>query len=90
MKFEEFKASKKGQLVLEMLSDHDAQVEMVCLSKHGLPAAQAVGAEIGKLVGDLDDTVVDLDLGERRRHDPTLAAGPTAARDPWPVPAGRR
>ncbi len=56
MTFEDFKASKKGQLVMEVLNDHDAQIEMVCLSKHGLPAAQAVGAEIGKLVGDLDDT----------------------------------
>jgi hypothetical protein len=54
--FEEFTASKKGELVTEVLNDHDAQVEMVCLSKHGLPAAQAVGAAIGKLVGDLDDT----------------------------------
>jgi hypothetical protein len=56
MTFEEFKASKKGQLVMEVLNEHDAQVEMVCLSKHGLPAAQAVGAEIAKLVDDLDDT----------------------------------
>ena len=54
--FEEFKQSDKGGQVGAILTRHDAQVEMVCLSKHGLPAAQAVGAEIGSKVGDLDDT----------------------------------
>jgi hypothetical protein len=56
MTFDEFKASEKGQKVKAILFAHDWQVEMVCLSKHGLPAAQAVGAEIGAKVGDLDDT----------------------------------
>lgn len=54
--FEEFKVTKKGEAVAAILFNHDWQVEMVCLSKHGLPAAQAVGAEIGDKVGDLDDT----------------------------------
>ena len=54
--FEVFKASGKGEKVGAILSEHDWQVEMVCLSKHGLPAAQAVGAEIKAKVGDLDDT----------------------------------
>ena len=54
--FEEFKQSEKGQKVGAILADHDWQVEMICLSKHGLPAAQAVGAEIETKVGDLDDT----------------------------------
>ena len=54
--FEEFKLTSKGEKVWTILADHDWQVEMVCLSKHGLPAAQAVGAEIETKVGDLDDT----------------------------------
>ena len=54
--FEEFKASKTGEVVGAILSDHDWQVEMVCLAKHGLPPAQAVGAEIAAKVGALDDT----------------------------------
>jgi hypothetical protein len=54
--FEEFKGSANGKLVGAILAEHDWQVEMVCLSKHGLPAAQAVGAEISDRVGELDDT----------------------------------
>ena len=54
--FEEFRQSDKGLKVRAILADHDWQIEMVCLSKHGLPAAQAVGAEIGAKVGNLDDT----------------------------------
>ena len=53
---DEFMVSPKGKAVAKLLADHDWQVEMVCLSKHGLPAAQAVGAEIGKQVISLDDT----------------------------------
>lgn len=54
--FDDFKASKTGKAVGVILSDHDWQIEMVCLAKHGLPPAQAVGAEIEKQVGALDDT----------------------------------
>lgn len=54
--FDEFKASKTGEAVGVILSDHDWQIEMVCLAKHGLPPAQAVGAEIEKQIGALDDT----------------------------------
>jgi hypothetical protein len=56
MTFDAFKASAKGQRVSSLLAEHDWQVEMICLSKHGLPAAQAVGAEIGAQVSSLDDT----------------------------------
>lgn len=56
MTFDEFKASPKGKLVCDLLDEHDWQIEMICLSKHGLPAAQAVGAEISVRVGELDDT----------------------------------
>jgi hypothetical protein len=56
MTFEEFKLSPKGVIVGGILSEHDWQVEMVCLSKHGLPAAQAVGAEIAAQAGYLDET----------------------------------
>jgi hypothetical protein len=56
MTFDEFKLSAKGGIVGAILYEHDWQVEMVCLSKHGLPAAQAVGAEIAARVDDLDDT----------------------------------
>lgn len=54
--FDDFKASKTGEVVGVILSDHDWQIEMVCLAKHGLPPAQAVGAEIEKQIGALDDT----------------------------------
>ena len=54
--FVEFKASGRGEKVGAILSEHDWQVEMVCLAKHGLPPAQAVGAEILARVGVLDDT----------------------------------
>ena len=42
--FDDFKATKKGEAVGAILFDHDWQVELVCLAKHGLPPAQAVGA----------------------------------------------
>lgn len=54
--FDEFKVSTTGEAVGAILSDHDWQVELVCLAKHGLPPAQAVGAEIEKTVGTLNDT----------------------------------
>ncbi len=54
--FDEFKGSPTGRTVGAILSEHDWQVEMVCLAKHGLPPAQAVGAEIAAKVGSLDDT----------------------------------
>lgn len=54
--FEEFKQSKRGRVVGDLLGEHDWQVELVCLAKHGLPPAQAVGAEIAARVGSLDDT----------------------------------
>lgn len=54
--FDDFKATKKGEAVGAILFDHDWQVELVCLAKHGLPPAQAVGAEISKRVGALNDT----------------------------------
>jgi len=54
--FDEFKGSPTGDIVGAILSDHDWQVEMVCLAKHGLPPAQAVGAEIAAKVGSLEDT----------------------------------
>ncbi len=56
MTYDEFMATPNGKAVANILDQHDWQVEMICLSKHGLPAAQAVGAEIGKQVGSLDDT----------------------------------
>ena len=56
MTFDEFKASPNGKIVGSILAEHDWQIEMICLSKHGLPAAQAVGAEIEARVGELDDT----------------------------------
>jgi hypothetical protein len=56
MTFDEFKASPNGKIVGAILADYDWQVEMICLSKHGLPAAQAVGTEIEVQVGALDDT----------------------------------
>src|SRR5258708_6577575 len=56
MTFDEFKASTKGKQITSVLAEHDWQVEMICLSKHGLPAAQAVGTEIHARAGDLDDT----------------------------------
>lgn len=54
--FEEFKVSPTGKAVETILFAHDWQVEMVCLAKHGLPPAQAVGAEIAARVGVLGDT----------------------------------
>lgn len=54
--FDEFKATQTGEAVGAILFDHDWQVELVCLAKHGLPPAQAVGAEIAAKVGALDDT----------------------------------
>jgi len=54
--FEQFKHSKRGLIIGELLAEHDWQVELVCLAKHGLPPAQAVGAEIAARVGKLDDT----------------------------------
>ncbi len=54
--FEEFKTTGIGKKVAAILFDHDWQVEMVCLAKHGLPPAQAVGAEIAEKVGALGDT----------------------------------
>jgi hypothetical protein len=56
MTFNEFTASPKGRVIGALLDEHDWQTEMICVSKHGLPAAQAVGAEIHARVGDLDDT----------------------------------
>ena len=54
--FDDFRGSEKGEAVGAILGNHDWQVEMVCLAKHGLPPAQAVGAEIAAKVGSLDDT----------------------------------
>lgn len=54
--FGDFKASERGAKIGALLSEHDWQVEMVCLAKHGLPPAQAVGAEILARIGPLDDT----------------------------------
>lgn len=51
-----FKNSTKGKHVGAVLADPQAQIEMVCLSKHGLPAAQAVGAEVFKRTGGLENT----------------------------------
>jgi hypothetical protein len=56
MTFDEFKASPNGKIVGSILAEHDWQIEMVCLSKHGLPAAQAVGAEIEARIAELGDT----------------------------------
>ncbi len=55
-RFEDFKASDRGRAVAGILLDRDWQIEMVCLAKHGLPPAQAVGAPIAERVGDLGDT----------------------------------
>jgi 5-methylcytosine-specific restriction protein A len=56
MNFEEFKASPKGKVVGHILSDPSWQAAMVSLSKHGLPAAQAVGSEIESRVARLEET----------------------------------
>lgn len=53
---DDFKASPNGLAVGEILNHRDWQIEMVCLAKHGLTPAQAVGAEIQRRVGTLDDT----------------------------------
>lgn len=54
--FDAFRSSAKGKIVGDVLSEHDWQVEMICLAKHGLPPAQAVGAELAQRLGSLDDT----------------------------------
>lgn len=51
-----FKNSAKGREVEAVLTDPNWQFEMVCLSKHGLPAAQAVGRELMRRTGGLGDT----------------------------------
>jgi 5-methylcytosine-specific restriction protein A len=56
MNFEEFKTSAKGRAVADILADSSWQAAMISLSKHGLPAAQAVGSEIESHVGGLEDT----------------------------------
>ena len=53
---DDFKDSPKGILIGKILNHRDWQIEMVCLAKHGLSPAQAVGAEIKRHVVSLEDT----------------------------------
>ena len=56
LSFEDFKKSEVGATIGRFLLENDTQIELVCLAKHGLPPAQAVGVGIMKRVGKLDDT----------------------------------
>jgi hypothetical protein len=51
-----FKASGRGQKLSPLIEDPKTICEMKVLSKHKIPAIQAIGAAITALGWDLDDT----------------------------------